>query len=940
MLIALVVLFGTTGASAQHTNKLAAILDGDTKEIRIKQEFTFLNTSQNTLRELYFNDWANAYSSKNTGLAERFAEDFKRSLHLAKKRERGYTKIMSAVDSDYEGLRYERTKEKDIIRIQLNEPVAPNDSTKVFLTYTVKLPPDKFTSFGYDNRNGYYMKDWYLTPAVFDGEWQLYSNKNLEDLYTGLTNTTINFTFPQGTYLASNFKSTHIVNTPQAQQTQLVGKNRKSCEIILSPVKRFITHKTDALTVTSDIEASRYDEISQGISILKITEFIADHLGKYPHDHLLVSEIDYAKSPLYGLNQLPSFIRPYEDKFQFEMKFLKTALRSILSESLYLNPRKEQWLNDAIANYLMIAYVEQHYPDQKLLGKLSKIWGIRSFNLAKMGFNEQYPFLYNLTARTNKDQPLTESNDSLIKFNQKVANKYKAGQGLSYLASFIGKDKVDSSIKTYYRFFKTQRTKTQDFKSILKRSSDTNIDWFFDTYVSTDRKIDFKIKNVEKLEDSLRVTIKNKEETDVPISLFGLKNDSVVSKYWFTGVDEISTFTIPRNGEQKLVLNYDQKIPEFNQRDNWKSLGGFLSGNKKLKFTFFRDSENPYYNQVFYVPIVNFNIYDGWTPGLRFYNKTLLQRPFVYDIAPAYSFREKALVGSGRVSYIKYLSKSGLYVANYSLRGSTSHFNVNSRYSTVTPSISFGWRPKYLRSNNRQSLLFRYVNIFRDLDEGVIAAGDAPETPDYSVFNVRYRNVDNNILDYKSMLVDFQQADKFTKLSLELEYRKLFESNRQFNLRVYAGKFLRNKSDSDFFSFALDRPTDYLFDYGYLGRSEGSGIYSQQIIIAEGGFKSILDERYRFSNDWLATVNTSVNLWKWIEVYGDLGYVKNKNLPGKFVYDSGVRLNLVTDYFELYLPFYSNNGWEIAQPDYGEKIRFVVTVDLKTLIGLFTRDWF
>ncbi|QCX02327.1 M1 family metallopeptidase [Aggregatimonas sangjinii] len=892
------------------------------------------------MQEIYFNDWANAYSSKNTGLAKRFAEDFRRSLHLAKKKERGYTKIMSAVDSNYEGLRYKRTKDKDIIRIQLNEPLAPNESTKVFLTYTVKLPPDKFTSFGYDNKNGYYLKDWYLTPAIFDGEWQLYSNKNLEDLYTGLTNTTLNFTFPEGTYLASNFKSTQIVTTPQGQQTQLVGKNRKSCEIILSPEKKFITHVTDAISVTSDIEASRYDKISQGLSIFKITEFIADNLGKYPHDHLLVSEIDYAKSPLYGLNQLPSFIRPYEDKFQFEMKFFKTALRSILAESLYLNPRKEQWLNDAIANYLMIAYVEQHYPDQKLLGKLSKIWGIRSFNLAKMGFNEQYPFLYNLTARTNKDQPLTESNDSLIKFNQKVANKYKAGQGLSYLASYIGKDKVDSSIKTFYRFFKTQRTTTQDFKSILKRSSDVNIDWFFDTYVSTDRKIDFKIKEVEKLVDSLRVTIKNKEETDVPISLFGLKNDSVVSKYWFTGVDEISTFTIPRNGEEKLVLNYDQKIPEFNQRDNWKSLGGFLSGNKKLKFTFFRDSENPYYNQVFYVPIVNFNIYDGWTPGLRFYNKTLLQRPFVYDIAPAYSFREKALVGSGRISYIKYLSKSGLYVANYSLRGSTSHFNVNSRYSTVTPSISFGWRPKYLRSNNRQSLLFRYVNIFRDLDEGVIAAGDAPETPDYSVFNIRYRNVDNNILDYKSMLVDFQQADKFTKLSLELEYRKLFESNRQFNLRVYAGKFLRNKSDSDFFSFALDRPTDYLFDYGYLGRSEGSGIYSQQIIIAEGGFKSILDERYRFSNDWLATMNTSVNLWKWIEVYGDLGYVKNKNLPGKFVYDSGIRLNLVTDYFELYLPFYSNNGWEIAQPDYGEKIRFVVTVDLKTLVGLFTRDWF
>ena len=195
-------------------------------------------------------------------------------------------------------------------------------------------------------------------------------------------------------------------------------------------------------------------------------------------------------------------------------------------------------------------------------------------------------------------------------------------------------------------------------------------------------------------------------------------------------------------------------------------------------------------------------------------------------------------------------------------------------------------------------------------------------------------------MDYSSWFVDFQYSNKFSKLIFEYEYRKLFENNRQFNLRFYAGKFLRNKTEDDFFSFALDRPTDYLFDYNYLGRSEDSGIYSQQIIIAEGGFKSFLDERYRFSNDWMTTVNTSFNLWKWIELYGDAGYVKNKNENGKFVYDSGVRLNLVTDYFELYFPFYSNHGWEVSQPDYGKKIRFIITVDIKTLTGLFTRKWF
>ena len=133
-------------------------------------------------------------------------------------------------------------------------------------------------------------------------------------------------------------------------------------------------------------------------------------------------------------------------------------------------------------------------------------------------------------------------------------------------------------------------------------------------------------------------------------------------------------------------------------------------------------------------------------------------------------------------------------------------------------------------------------------------------------------------------------------------------------------------------------PTDYLFDYDYLGRSEEQGLLSQQLIIAEGGFKSKLPQP--FANQWITTLNTSATLWRYIMVYGDVGIIKNQNFHPKFVYDSGIRLNLVEDYFELYLPIYSNLGWEIGQPNYDQKIRFIVTLSPKTLLGLFTRRWY
>jgi len=927
-------IFGISGIYAQHNNGIKASLESETKEINIQQEFEYINDSQDTLKALYFNDWANAYSDKSTALAQRFAEEFKKSLHLAKEKDRGRTLIYSIVDDEYRAISWNRTSGLDIIKIELNAPLPPGASAKLFFTYSVKLPPNRYTSFGYNNEGGYYLKDWYLTPAVYNGEWQLYSNKNLEDLYTGNTNSNIIFSYPDSLFLGTNFKEVDIRGYPGKLIATLEGVNRKSSYIILNTQKKFTKHVTPELIVVTDLRATKYDEISQGVSINRISRFIHDNLGDFPYEQLLVSEVDFNKNPIYGLNQLPSFIRPYEKQFQFEMTFMKTALNSFMRESIFLNPRKEKWVGDAVINYMMIKFVEEFYPDQKLLGKLSKGWLIKGFHLSQMDFNEQYSFLYMFTARKNLDQALNTPNDSLIKFNQKIANTYKAGLGLAYLADYTSVDNIDMAIKEFYEQFKLKPVRPSDFEHVLKENSEKDIAWFFKSYVATDDRIDFKISNVIKTKDSLYVTLKNKTGTDVPISLFGLKKNEVVSEYWFSGINTEKTFTLPRNLEDKLVLNYDHKIPEFNERDNWKALKGFFISNKKLKFQFFKDAEDPYYNQIFYMPTLGFNIYDGLSPGIRFTNKTLLERPFVFDFSPEYSFREKTLVGRGKLNYRHYHGKSGFYVTNYALRGSSSHFQVNSRYSTLTPSVSFGWRPEDLISNKRQLFTLRYVNVFRDIDPSL----DIETDPDYSVLNARFRNTNNGIIDFFTWFIDAQYSSDFSKLAFTLEYRKLFVNNTQFNFRFFAGKFLRNETTGDYFSFALDRPTDYLFDYNYLGRSEDSGIWSQQLIIAEGGFKSQLENP--FSNDWIATTNSSVSIWRWVEAYGDLGFIKNQNQPARFVYDSGIRLNLLTDYFELYFPVYSNNGWEIAQPNYAEKIRFIVTFSPKTLIGLFTRKWF
>ncbi|WP_241483420.1 gluzincin family metallopeptidase [Kordia zhangzhouensis] len=922
-------------AFGQHKNTVTATLYAESNRINVIQKITYPNETGKTLTEIYLNDWNHAFSDKNTPLARRFAEEYHRNFHLARKKKRGHTTI-DEIKVNGKSLKWERIPEQvDIIKVILETPLQPGESIVFDLNYEVKLPSDEFTRYGYENNGDYSLRYWYITPAAYNNDWKLYSNKNLDDLYTEQAEHNITLIYPEKFDVIS---SADTSVDDGSGMIQLSAKNVKDIRIFLRQNSNFKTFETNKVAITTNLDPYRLDEKQQAIAIDKVVQFIHENLGEFPRKNMLITEIDNKKNPVYGLGQLPSFIRPFTDNFQYEMKVLKAILEENLEESIWMDTRKEQWISDALETYMLMLYAETYYPNMKLAGGLSKIWGVRSYEFAKLEFNDQYPFLFMLMARKNIDQPLSTSKDSLIKFNNNIGNKYKAGVGLKYLKAYFNEQVIDEFIKEFYAKNRLKKSNRSDFENLLKARAPKDIEWFFDNYVDARKRIDYKIKKVEKFDDSLQVTIKNKYDGNFPISLFGLQNDSVVSKYWVTDIGEKKTITIPRENIDRLVLNYDKIIPEFNQRDNWKSLNGFFANNKKLKFTFFKDAENPHYNQIFFVPIAQFNLYDGFTPGMRFYNKTFLTKRLLYDFKPSYGLRSKQFVGSGSISYRHDIESAGsdLYFVRFTMGGNYYHYAEDLAYTRLVPKVTFGFRDPDFRSNQKEFIDLRYVIVQRDKPTRIDRVIE--NEPNYSVFNARYVYSNPDPIRHFTWFTDFQLAKRFSKVSFNLNYRKLFQDNRQLNVRFFFGKFLFNDTSSDFFSFALDRPTDYLFDYNYYGRSEDSGLFSQQLIVAEGGFKSKLSDP--FSNDWIGTANASYSIWRWIEAYGDVGILKNNGVNARFVYDSGIRLNLVPDYFELYIPVYSNNGWEIAQPDFDQRIRFIVTLSPKTLTKLFTRKWF
>ena len=921
----------------QHSSSFKVELDDANTTLNVQQQVTFVNSSDDILETIVLNDWNNAYSSKSTPLAKRFSDEFVRSFHLAKEDERGNTTILSIIDQDDFFVSYNRPDNTpDLIEVRLRQPLLPGRSTKLNLTYKVKIPSNKFTSYGYDGRGGYVLKNWFITPARYENHRFLrYSNLNLDDVANAVSDYDFEITVNSKTEVITDLDVVSVYNEIGFKRLKYKGINRLDFLLFIDLDKRFYSYKNEVVEVVNGLQNNKLNQIQQALIIDKITKYVDVNIGDYPHKKIIVSQTDYDRNPFYGLNQLPSFISPFSDEFLYEIQFLKTYLNCFLKTSMRIDARQDNYIYDGIQVYFMMKYIEEFHPDAKMMGAVAKLRILKSFNLVNLDFNEQYSYFYMLMARKNLDQPIGARKDGLIKFNEQIAGKYRSGLSFRYLDSYLGGSEVENSIRDFYTVSTANKSNRDDFERILKSKSDTNIDWFFDTIIESRDIIDYKFADVNATKDSVTFSLNNRTGTAVPMPVYGLKNNEIVFKEWIEKEQVDSTMTIARNGADKLVLNYSNEVPEYNLRNNWFSLKGSIT-NRPIKFAFMKDLEDPYYNQILYVPTATYNLYDGVTLGMRLHNKTILDKPFIFDVNPMYSSNKKMLIGNFGTSLNQQIREGKLYNIRYGLGGSYFHYAPDAAYTKLTPSVQFRLRELNFRDNRKQLIMFREVIVNREPTQ--FGTETITESPNYAVFNARYYNTRSEVIHHVNFTTDLQFSGKFGKAAAEIEFRQLFEDNRQLSLRMYAGSFLYNKTQSDFFSFALDRPTDYLFDYNYYGRSEDTGLFSQQLILSEGGFKSKLDTQ--FANQWITTVNAGYSIWNWIEVYGDAGLVKNRNEDAAFLFDSGIRLNLVPDYLELYFPVYSSNGWEVGAQNYEQRIRFIVTLDPKTLINLFTRKWF
>jgi hypothetical protein len=667
------------------------------------------------------------------------------------------------------------------------------------------------------------------------------------------------------------------------------------------------------------------DSINFDSILNKTFNYVQNKLGDYSLKKLIISEFNLKRNPIYGFNNIPDVFNPFEIKFIKELNILKQIINQYLKNLIPFNQRKDFWEVKGIETFLLMDYINTYYSDVNLIGKYSKLSFLKNREYSKFKFSEQFRLFDNIISSRNINQPIKTPLDSLTRVNYKIINPYKSGLSFKMLNDYLGDNQV---LKTIKEFSNINKLNSKDYKSLLEQLDvKYQIGWF-NKFLKYDRNIDFSIKKISNSQVENKFLISNNSDLNIPIKI-SLDQQNIKNTFWIK-LNKRDTIIKTKN-QTTIKINPEKYFSENSFSNNISST---FKNKKKIKFVLFNDFEDNLTTKINYIPLFNYNLYDGIMPGISFSNSSVIKKPFNYKVVPYLSTKQNELLGKVNLKYTSYNKNKNtdLFSIDYFLGASTFHYKDDLSYNTFFPSILMSFRDKDLRSNSRKYLSLRYMSVFRE--ENI----NTKEYPNYNILNLKYVLSNSSVEKAFNFKTDFQYNRDFIKTSLTLNYRNYYKNNRQFNVRLFIGKFLKNRTKDDYFSFSTYRARDYLFSANLLGRSENSGFYSQQYIGSEGGFKSRINTDY--ANDYIFSINSGITIWQWIEAYVGSALIKNNNKKLVIDYESGIRLNILTDYFELYLPVYSSLGNELSQSDYLSKIRFRVSFDPRTLSGLISRRWF
>ncbi|WP_228411654.1 aminopeptidase [Chryseobacterium sp.] len=924
--------------SAQNDSiYIDAGISEDGRILTVNQKITYFNKQEVAVNKIKLLNWVAAYRNKNTALAYRKLEDRSTDLHFAKPEDLG---ILETLEAKFEGnlIRPDNDLTNQNLYFSLREPLKPGEKIRISLQYQLQLPSIQFTGYG-TSEEQIALKYFFLVPDSFENEEpQDKQYHDIEETQNFGSFWKVNFTVPAKYFIKSNLA--------EDQRNSFSGLLKNDPEFLLSEenypgIKTYLDGKQILVDFGYPLTSMEKQRLEFYLPLH--LHFILEKTGDLPQK-IFISEKFRKKEDFFGNDDIKFWkfrFQMFTDNEKTDMNYLSIITKNVVEQQFITHKMNDHWFKNGIKTYLEIEYLKKFYKDEKLLGDLpdnAEIFGIKPlkiFHASRLKLLDRYGLAYQYIMTQNLDQKIGEPFTALSNYNDMAISSFETGNLFNFISEKMEPEAFNSFLRQYLKENNDHRIDTKDFLDRLAVASHYSSD-FLETHFQHKNRDNFNLRKFTKEEDNFLVNIRKNTGTPIPLKLETETSDGKKTTYWYDTKEKQKdfTFSIPQSDAYKITLNDNYIYPEPNFRDNYLYTTGIFANMKKIRFKFIKDIPNPEYNEIYLNPRVSFNnTYDKFVVGLNFKNKSLFSQKFLYSVTPSYSTGTGKFTGSAGATYSFLPPESFYRDLTLGLSGSYFHYDFDLAYRKFTASANMNFT-KNPRSTVSRNLGASYSYFQKDLTPKMIAEKEYGE---YNLWNVGYGYADSRLIHENAIGINTQWMEDFQKINAEGFYRWEFAPKKKMSFRLFAGYFLKNNTRNDIFDYGISKVSNYAFSYNLLGESATGGLLSQQFILADAGFKSLIPGTV---NQWVGSVNYDTHVWKMFSVYADAGVFKNKGRQAEFIWDSGVKVRIIPDFLEVYFPVQSTLGFEPSFKDYAKRIRFTLVLNFSAIANTLRRGWY
>ena len=908
--------------------------------LKAYEKVTYVNNSPDTLKEMYFHLWPNAYQA-GTPLDKQLQEDGNTKLYF------GDDKYIGRLDSTQfkvNGISVLLKKHplgKEVAWFNLPNQLLPGDSITISTPFEVKIPYGEVSRLGHLN-DSYQITQWYPKPAVYDENgWNVMPYLSIGEFYSEYGDFNVSITLPNKYKLAASgdlIKKT--INGKSRTEKYLLKKVHdfawfadtswiEEISWIILPnsgrkVKTYMKYRPEHKNV--------YENSVQYID--SAIYYYSLWIGDYPYN--ICGAVDGGLTAGAGM-EYPTItvLGGSENRALHEEITVHEVGHNWFYGILGSNERKNPWMDEGINSYYERRYYEEVKPNMKLdefipLLKFLKYEAIKQ--------KEFHHYSYDYVNTRNIDQPTNLPANEYSSLNYGSVIYSKVAVCFNYLEKYLGWELFDQAMKEYFQAWKFKHPNPKDLRTIFEKHTSKNLNWFFDDLLKTSYPIDYKINYAGYSTDNKKfsVVVTNIGDISSPIVVSALKSGKVIKTVWYEGFFDTKELSFPNGDYDEIIIDYYHDIPEINRKNNRFSLFTIFGRIEPIEATFLYNFQKSDKTQIHFLPILGYNLHDNLQLGGAATNLGVQERQFRYILMPQFSFGTNKLVGSGQFTYSiypsEYFNKVNINFI-YKKQGLDLGI-VPGQIEKLEAGLNFILTNKNPRSKLKSNFEARATNSKVSFDRR------GSKMKNYITFNFKTKN-NRSINPYKAN-IQLQAFEQNWKLTTEFNYGLTINNRLQkIDIRGFAGCFLQSLNasterfnltanngtitavPSDLENFVYNTP-DYLFDNTTYGRfiTDGTSIGRQQIHIQDGGFKSGISNIT--STVWIGSLNLVVPLpIKLISFYTDFGTTDivwnnytNGTLKSPLIYDYGFQLNIKRNYFEIYFPIgYSEaimNDYEMA----------------------------